>query len=111
MSLPKEQVAVFFSEEEIKKVTELKEKSGMSYKAILNKALTYYLENDLPYIKSQYIFYSTIGAERKKRKQIRLDNETNQLLSDFCLQNNYSNSSVAAQAILAFINDKGDDFI
>lgn len=111
MSLPKEQVAVFFSEEELKKVTELKEKSGMSYKAILHKALIYYLENDLPYIKSQYIFYSTIGAERKKRKQIRLDNETNQLLSDFCLQNNYSNSSVAAQAIFAFINDKGDDFI
>ena len=90
MSLPKEQVAVFFSEEELKKVTELKEKSGMSYKAILHKALTYYLENDLPYIKSQYIFYSTIGAERKKRKQIRLDSETNKLLSDFCTQNNYS---------------------
>ena len=56
-------------------------------------------------------FILLLALKEKKRKQIRLDNETNQLLSDFCLQNNYSNSSVAAQAILAFINDKGDDFI
>lgn len=111
MSPQKEQIAIFFSEEELKKVTELKEKSGMSYKAILNKALNFYLDNDLPYIKSQYIFYSTIGAERKKRKQIRIDDETNQRLSDFCLQNKYSNSSVAAQAIIAFIREKGKDYI
>ena len=59
MSLPKEQVAVFFSEEELKKVTELKEKSGMSYKAILNKALTYYLENDLPSVSYTHLTLPT----------------------------------------------------
>lgn len=94
---------VFFSESELKELSEFKEISGMSFKAILQKAFNYYIKHDLPYIKNRYIFYASIGQERKKRKAIGVSDQLNSELTAFCKQNNYSKSSVAAQAILAFI--------
>ncbi len=94
---------VFFSENELKELSDYKESSGMSFKAILEKAFDYYIKNDLPYIKSQYIFYATIGQERKQRKGIGISDQLNNELTEFCNQHNYSKSAVAAQAILAYI--------
>ena len=94
---------VFFTDNELKELTDYKIKSGMSYVAILKKAFDYYTANDLPYIKSDYIFYSKIGQERKQRKGIGISAELNNELTEFCNKHNYSKSAVAAQAILAFI--------
>lgn len=94
---------VFFSESELKELSDYKEESGMSFKAILQKAFDYYLEHDLPFIKNQYIFYASIGQERKQRKAIGISDQLNSELTTFCKQNNYSKSAVAAQAILAYI--------
>ena len=101
-------VNVFFSNNEMELLSKYKDESGMSFKAILKKALDYYFKNDIPYIKSQYIFYSTIGLERKKRKTIRLDEVTSKKLYDFCEKNNYSFSSVSAQAILAYVKNHNE---
>lgn len=94
---------VFFSESELDELKAYKEETGMSFKAILQKAFDYYIEEKLPYTKSQYIFYATIGQNRKKRKGIGVSDQLYSRISDFCNENNYKQSAVAAQAILAYI--------
>lgn len=101
-----ESLRVFFTDDELKEVEEFKKDSGMTFKAITIKAIDYFKNNNIPYIKSDYIFYSNIGKSRKKPKSIGLPKSLDLELSEYCEKNSYTKSAVAAQAILAYIRDK-----
>lgn len=103
------QIQSFFSPDELNLLEQFKNDTGMTYRAILEKAIDYYLQNDLPYIQSEYIRWCSLGKERKKRKNLNRSEETLKKLSIFCIANNYSLSSVAAQAIVAYVNAKSKE--
>lgn len=101
------QLQIFLSEEEEIELKNYKDNEGMSYKAIAEKAFTYFIDNKIPYKKpcksDDYIFYATIGKKRKQVKRIAVSEQLNSALSEFANKNGYTKSNVAAQAILAYI--------
>lgn len=85
-------VKAYFSNNEWNIIENFKEKSGMTYKAIAQKALDYTIANDdFEYVKNEYVFYEKVGGTPRIKKSLALSKDTNTALSEYCKEKNTLN--------------------